>query len=116
MFGSLKGNLEAKKQVEQLWDDWLKGAEVEIRANFAMETPGMPGAPFDIKQGSLQQALASRENECMKNIKATRWALRRCQEVCSHHVKKGLAFPPWAGDFLYTSKDMVTCKNSSSSI
>ncbi len=100
LFGGLKDNLEAASQIEHLWDDWLDRAEIEIRSNFGMETPGKPGAPFDIKQGSLQQALASREHMCMKNIKATRWALRRCQEVCSHHGKAQLPYPT-----LYATRD-----------
>ena len=76
LFGDLKGDKSATKHIEDLWGNWLKGAEVEIRSNFGMESPSKPGAPFEINQGSLQQALASREPMCMKNLKATRWALR----------------------------------------
>ena len=36
LFGGLKGNLEAAKQIEHLWDDWLDGAEIEMWANFGM--------------------------------------------------------------------------------
>ncbi len=116
LFGEFKGNQEATKVMELLWDDWLEGAEVEIRANFGVSTPNKPGAPYDIKQGSLQQALATREAKCMKNHKATRWALRRCQEVVSHYGKGNLAYPPlvstrlkWSKSFykLGASKDLL---------
>ncbi len=64
--GCLNGDQCATKAMEQLWDDWIEGDEVEIRANFGVSSPNKPGAPFDIKQGSLQQALASREAKCMQ--------------------------------------------------
>ena len=92
-FGSLKGCGKFAANMEQLWNDWLTGAEVEIRANFGVETKNRPGAAFVVKQGSLEQALASREGKCIQTLKATRLAWRRCQEVVSHHGKSNIGYP-----------------------
>ena len=53
LFGDKKSCKAFSYNSEELWDGWLVGAEVAIRAT--------SGAAFDIKQGSLHQALASRE-------------------------------------------------------
>ncbi len=57
-----------------------------------MESTNKPGAHFDIKQGSLQRALATRENIEKTTLKAPRWKSTRLQHKCYHHGKEGFAF------------------------
>ena len=86
LFGGLKGNDSVAKNIENLWEDWFTGAEVESRATFGVSSPNRPGAPFDIKQGSLQQALASREAMYMQKPQSLPMGSQKVpRSVC----------PPW---------------------
>ncbi len=46
LFGGLKGDETATRAIELVWDDWLEGAEVEIRADFGVLHPRQTWSPF----------------------------------------------------------------------
>ena len=86
-FGMCKNSLDPK--VDDLWRKWQALANVEIRSSFGIDSKHMLGGPFNIKEGPLHEAIASKRCHRASSLSAHKWALRRICEARAKSRKCG---------------------------
>jgi hypothetical protein len=75
-------------KIDQLWRTWQESANVEIRAAFGIDVKHKLGGSFDIKEGPLHEAIASKLCHRASSLSAHKWALRTVCEARAKNMKQ----------------------------
>ena len=88
-FGMKHTDREHASRVDLIWDTWQALANIESRANFAVPSEHVLGGKFDIRTGSLHEAMASRLCHRASSLSAHNWAFRRVCEARADAKRSG---------------------------